>query len=89
MVTTGKDQDAANTLITMVITLLQEIGLDINTTKSKGVPINIIHGKLIESKITVVFRMIESISPEEEIKYLGETFNKMLVLEQKVLGVRE
>ena len=50
---------------------------NINNAKSKALNVNC--GKLVQSQITTVFGLIESISPDEEIKYLGATFNKMLV----------
>ena len=51
--------------------------MDINASKSKAIIIE--EGKLTKSKITTVYGSIESISADEEIKYLGATFNKMLI----------
>ena len=61
----------------MAVTLLQEIDLHISSSKSKAIVIR--NGKLIQATPLTTCGTISSISADEEIKYLGATFNQTLV----------
>ena len=73
----GKDTESVSTLVTLVISLLQEIGLSINSEKSKAILIN--KGRLDSGVIKTVYGDITGISAADEVKYLGVTFNQALI----------
>lgn len=75
----GKYFKAPNFLVTMIITLLQEIGLTINSSKSQAIVIKA--GQLVQGEITTTCGNITSISASDEIKYLGVSFNKTLIFD--------
>lgn len=80
LVIIGKDVEAASQLVTLTISLLQEIGLNINTKKSQAIILH--NGILQEGVIQTTIGDIKSISADEEIKYLGVSFKQALQFNQ-------
>ena len=66
IVVIGKNAEAASTLVTMVINLLQEIGLHINPQKSEAIVLE--NGILTQTSIKTIYGDIQSISADERVK---------------------
>ncbi|KAJ4447756.1 hypothetical protein ANN_09764 [Periplaneta americana] len=81
LVIIGRDSAVANVLMTMVINNLQEIGLKINSMKSKAIVIE--NEQLTSDVIHTTFGSIDSITSDQKIKYLGVTFNQALVFDEQ------
>lgn len=73
----GKDNEAITALVTLTVSFLQEIGLNLNPQKSHVILIS--HGKLEKGVIETDSGDIKSISEDEEVKYLGVSFNQTLI----------
>ena len=70
----GKNEESASELTQLAIEKFREIGLEINTQKSKCLVIT--NGKLHYNSISLPSgQTVSSISPDETIKYLGVTYN--------------
>ncbi|KAJ4446513.1 hypothetical protein ANN_13209 [Periplaneta americana] len=90
IVVIGKSMNAAQELIMMVTSLLQNIGLQLNVQKSAS--INIHKGKLLEKDLFLHHdSYIKAIGPEDTIKYLGITFNDELQFnsEELIVSLRQ
>ena len=79
----GKDLEAALVLVNSTVQLLQEIGLTVNTDKSKAIVIN--KGNLLQEQLFTIGGNITSISEYEEIKYLGATFQQTLIFNENAI----
>ena len=69
--------EAASTLVTMVINLLQEVGIHINPQKSEAIVLD--NDILTQTSIKTIYGDIQSISADERVKYLGVSFNQKLI----------
>ncbi|KAJ4436038.1 hypothetical protein ANN_18665 [Periplaneta americana] len=90
IVVIGKSMNAAQELVMMVTSLLQNIGLQLNVHKSAS--INIHKGKLLEKDLFLHHdSYIKAIGPEDTIKYLGITFNDELQFnsEELIVSLRQ
>lgn len=90
IVVIGKSMNAAQELVMMVTSLLQNIGLQLNVQKSAS--INIHKGKLLEKDLFLHHdSYIKAIGPEDTIKYLGITFNDELQFnsEELIVSLRQ
>ena len=76
----GKDAQAVLTLLDMITARFDEIGLQLNP--SKTCIINVQEGELTEREFNIQGSQVKSISNEEKIKYLGVNFTSEIVMDE-------
>lgn len=82
---TSNTLEGARRIVELTQSLFQQIGLEVNPTKSSA--INIKHGELVPGTLQLSDQQtIECINKDDRIKYLGCSFTSELVFDRTIVG---